>query len=107
MQIDLIDLATSEAFIGTCESKDAPDFGVPFEYEGRQVKRVPSVLQPLIAKNYGTRALSRPRWHPAFERHDKRGYGLVSDKRELQRVLDRQKARAKSENDVWTWDQQD
>lgn len=111
MSVDLVDLDTGEAFIGLADRRDPPDFGVPFEYEHngrtRRVKRVPSIVQSPIVKNYATVAVSQRRWHPAFEKHTDRGYGVVQDRRDVERVLDRSKALAKREEDILTWDEKD
>jgi hypothetical protein len=109
MSVDLVDVETGEAFIGLVDRNDPPDFGVPFVYTSdagpREVKRVPSVLQPPVVRNYAGLALQQRKWHPAFKHHDRRGFGVIEDKKDVTRALDWSKKHAKQDEDVWTWDE--
>lgn len=109
--MDLVDQRTGEQFTGLVERGNAPEFGAPFEYEEdgkvRLCTRVPSIIgRPQIA-NYGTRALSKQRWHPAFEKHDARGFGITRSRKDVQGALDWSKRNATCEDDEWTWNDKD
>ena len=106
--VDLIDLQTGEVYEELYDRNEAPVFGAEFDYvhngECRRVARRIAAPQAPIAKEVSCVAYSRPKWDPAFKHHTPRGFGVVTGKRDLERVLDNSKRKAQSESDEWTWD---
>lgn len=86
---DFEDVATGEAVELFFSMSDAPRVGEVVRRDGRRLRRVWSVNNPVLARReVSFKAWSLDPWTPGFDRYDTDGQPLVSGKRELRRGLD-------------------